>query len=85
MEVYVHMHMCACEEVNIWKHVCLCVCGGVCGGFFTLAGEAVNMEVCVFDTHHLPTTNLPTALTHDGRVSTTGERRAAVVVSSIKA
>ncbi len=56
-----------------------------CGVFlFTLAGKAANMEVCVFDAHHLATTNLPTAFTHDGRVSTAGERRAAVVVSSIK-
>lgn len=54
--------------------------------FFTLAGEAVYMEVCFLHTHHLPATNLPTALTHNGRVSPAGERRAAaaVVVSSIK-
>lgn len=52
--------------------------------FFTLAGEAVNMEVCVLDAHNLPTTNFPTALTHDGRIPTAGDWRAAVVVFSIK-
>ena len=64
--------------------MCVCVCRCVAAFFVTLAGEAVNMEVCVFDAHHLPTTHLPTALTHDGRVSSTGERRAAVVVASIQ-
>lgn len=52
--------------------------------FITLAGEAVNVEVCVLDTHHLPTTHLPAALAHDGWIAAVGERRAAVVVSSIK-
>lgn len=52
--------------------------------FFTLAGEALNMEVCVFDSHHLTAATLSTALTHDGGASTAGGRRAAVVVPSIK-
>lgn len=42
-----------------------------------MAGEALKMEVCVFDSNHLAATKLPTALAHDGR-------RGAVVVSSIK-
>ena len=79
---------CYCT-LSVSKHVCVCVFVGVCVGVWqcvcvTLAGEAVNMEVCVFDAHHLPTTHLPAALTHDGRVSSTGERRAAVVVASIQ-
>lgn len=52
--------------------------------FFTLAGEALNMEVCVFDSHHLTAATLSTALTHDGGASTAGGGRAAVVVPSIK-
>lgn len=57
----------------------------MCGRWFvTLAGEAVHVEVCVFDSHHLPTTNLPTALTHDGWASTAGEGGTAVVISSIE-
>ena len=53
--------------------------------FFTLAGEAVDVEVCVLHTHYLAATNLPTAFAHNGRISTAGERRAAaVVVSSVE-
>lgn len=80
--------MCACEEVltcTEYTEACFeCVCIGAWWLFFTLAGEAVNVEVCVFDAHHLPTAHLATALAHDGRISTAGERRAAVVVSSVK-
>lgn len=65
------------------RNKCVCLCVGVFF-FFTLAGEALNMEVCVFDSNHLSTANLPTALAHDGRATTVGGRRGAVVVSSIK-
>lgn len=51
---------------------------------FTLAGEAVNMEVCALNADHLPVADLAAALTHDRRVSSTGERGAAVVVASVK-
>lgn len=44
----------------------------------------MNMEVCVLDAHNLPTTNFPTTLTHDGRISAAGHWRAAVVVFSKK-
>lgn len=61
------------------------VCGFISFFSFTFASEAVNVKVCVLHTHHLPTTNLPTALTHDGRISTAGDGRAAAAVSSIEA
>lgn len=61
------------------------VCGIISFFSFTFASEAVNVKVCVLHTHHLPTTNLPTALTHDGWISTAGDGRAAAAVSSIEA
>lgn len=62
--------------VGVWLILCFL--------FVTLAGEAVDVEVCVLDSHHLAAANLAAALAHNGRAPTAGERRAAVVVSAIK-
>lgn len=78
--MWVKVHMCMCQKALVCAdcvEACRCV-------FLTLACEAVNMEVCVLDTHNLPMTNFPATLTHDGRIPTAGDWRAAVVVFSIK-
>ena len=65
-------------------HGSTCLSPPVCAGSLTLAGEAVDVEVRPLDSHHLPSADLPAALAHDGRTSTSGERRAAVVVPSVE-
>lgn len=60
----------------------VCVCSRALSS--TLAGEAVDVEVCVLDSHHLAAADLAAAFAHDGRAATAGQRGgAAAAVAAV--